>query len=378
MSRRRCKMKKRKMASIAAVLTVLLAFTACGTQQDGDRTVVKEPGKNITIIENDNNEAGPVQISVEKIDQYEGLEITDWLDEQTVVLSKENRELGKMYLTEVGELYPRSLYLYDLDTKEYKTLVAQKNMFLWGAVFSPDKKHLLYHEFTIGDTSHYLMNLDDGDQPPVPEGSLGIAITAEWADAQAVIGVSYAGGAYMADSSGRITQISGLQEEQLFTVQKMQNKIYYVTTATEDSPSSQLYMLDLTTGEKKDLKVENADRVIPSPDGTKILILQWTGTTKKLHLADTEGNILKTVAEGTDVTGVSWSPDQRMIAYRLESVANGTVSSGLYLFDVLAGESVQIAVDTGYAETSWSPSGKKIAVAEPVGKGYNSSIIHLK
>lgn len=370
-------MKNKKSASIAAVLTILLAFTACGTQQDGKRIEIKEPGKSITIIDNADQESGPARISVEKIDRYEGLEITDWLDEQTVVLSKENREFGKMDLLEVSELYPRSLYLYDLDTKEYRTLIVKEKMFFWGATFSSDKKNLLFHEFTIGDTSHYLMNLENPDQSSVSENSLGIAATAEWGDGRNVIGISYAGGAYMADENGKITQIAELQGEQLFSVQKMRDKIYYVTTATENSPASQLYQLDTSTGEKKDMKVENADRVIPSPDGTNILILQWAGTKKQLHLADAEGNILKTVAEGTDVTGVSWSPDRRMIAYRLETVANGTVSSGLYLYDVLAGESVQIAVDSGYAQTSWSPSGRKIAVAEPVGKSYNSSIIYL-
>ncbi len=123
--------------------------------------------------------------------------------------------------------------------------------------------------------------------------------------------------------------------------------------------------------------MEHAGGIFPSPDGKQMLISQRVGSAINLLLADPEGNILRTVAEGTDVTGVSWSPDGQMIAYRLETIANGTVRSGLYLYDLMAGSSVQIAVDIGYAETSWSPSGKQIAVAEPVGKGYNSSIYWL-
>ena len=182
----------------------------------------------------------------------------------------------------------------------------------------------------------------------------------------------------MADMTGKLTQIPELQEEQLFTVQKMQDKIYYITTETEDSPSSQLYMLDLATKEKKDLKVENAYGITPSPDGKQILITQRAGSTKKLLLADAGGNILKTIAQGTEVTGESWSPNQRLITYCLNSVVNGTAGSGLYLYDVLTGTSMQIAVNIGDAEISWSPSGKKIAVAESDGKYYNSSIIYLK
>ncbi len=368
-------MKKMKEAKIAATLAVLLTFTACNMQQEGNRTVIKEPDKSIVIIENGNTETDPIPISVEKIDKYEGMEITDWFDEQTVVLAKENRELGKMSLMENAEFYPRSLYLYNLDTKEYKTVKAQKNMFLGGATLSPDKKHLLYYEYSIGDTAHYLMSMDGGEQSSVAKDNIGIAYTAEWADAQNVIGASYAGGAYMADTARKVTQIAELQEEQLFTVKKTQDKIYYITT---DGPTFQLYMLNQATGEKKNLQVENADGITPSPDGKHILISQGVGSTRRLLVADAEGKILRTIAEGTEVTGVSWSPDQRMIAYRLESVINGTTSSGLYLYDVITGKSMQIAVNTGDAGTCWSPSGKKIAVTELEGRNYNSSIIYLK
>ena len=218
------------------------------------------------------------------------MEITDWLNEQTVVLSKENEELEKMSLLENSEFYPRSIYLYNLDTKEYKTVKAQKNMFLGGATLSPDKKHLLYYEYSIGDIAYYLMNMDEVEQSPVTEDNLGIAYTAEWTDDQNVIGASYAGGAYMADTSRNLTQIAELQEEQLFTVQKIQDKIYYITT---DGPTFQLYMLDLVTKEKKNLKVENADGITPSPDGKQMLITQGTESTRRLLLADAEGNVLR-------------------------------------------------------------------------------------
>ena len=341
-------------------------------QQEENRTVIQEPVESSTDIENKNTETDSPSISIEKIDKYEGMEITDWFDEQTVVLSKENEELGKMSLLENSEFYPRSIYLYNLDTKEYKTVKAQKNMFLGGAILSPDKKHLLYYEYSIGDVAYYLMSMDAVEQSPVTEDNLGIAYTAEWTDDQHVIGASYAGGAYMADTSRNLTQIAELQEEQLFTVQKIQDKIYYITT---DSPSFQLYMLDLVTKEKKNLKVDNADGITPSPDGKQMLISQGTESTRRLLLADAEGNILKTIAEGSEVTGASWSPNQLMIAYQLKSIINGVDSSGLYLYDVLTDKSVQIAENVGNAKIRWSPSGKKIAVTELDERNYNSSII---
>ena len=310
-------MKKLKILVFAALLLVLSTLTACSMRQEETRTVIQEPVESSTDIENKNTETDSPSISIEKIDKYEGMEITDWLNEQTVVLSKENEELEKMSLLENSESYPRSIYLYNLDTKEYKTVKAQKNMFLGGATLSPDKKHLLYYEYSIGDVAYYLMSMDAVEQSPVTEDNLGIAYTAEWTDDQHVIGASYAGGAYMADTSRNLTQIAELQEEQLFTVQKVQDKIYYITT---DSPSFQLYMLDLVTKEKKNLKIDNADGITPSPDGKQMLISQGTESTRRLLLADAEGNILRTIAEGSEVTGASWSPNQLMIAYQLKSV----------------------------------------------------------
>ena len=344
-------------------------------QQEESRTVIQEPVDSSTDIENKNTETDSPSISIEKIDKYEGMEITDWLNEQTVVLSKENEELEKMSLLENSESYPRSIYLYNLDTKEYKTVKAQKNMFLGGATLSPDKKHLLYYEYSIGDVAYFLMSMDAVEQSTVPEDNLGIAYSAEWTDDQHVIGASYRGGAYLADTSRNLTQIAELQEEQLLTVQKVQDKIYYITT---DSPSFQLYMLDLVTKEKKNLKIDNADGITPSPDGKLMLISQGTESTRRLLLADAEGNILKTITEGSEVTGASWSPNQLMIAYQLKSVINGVDSSGIYLYDVLTDKSVQVAANVGNANIRWSPSGKKIAVTELDERNYNSSIIYLK
>ena len=368
-------MKKLKILVFAALLLVLSTLTACSIWQEENSTVNIEPSESITVNGNKSTETDSPSISIEKIDKYEGMEITDWLNEQTVVLSKENEELEKMSLLDNSESYPRSIYLYNLDTKEYKTVKAQKNMFLGGATLSPDKKHLLYYEYSIGDTAYYLMSMDAVEQSPVTEDNLGIAYTAEWTDDQHVIGASYAGGAYMADTNRNITPITELSGEQLFTVQKIKDKIYYITT---DSTSFQLYMLDLVTKEKKNLKVENADGITLSPDGKQMLITQGTEPTRRLLVADAEGNVLRTIAEGSEVTGASWSPNQQMIAYQLKSSINGVDTSGIYLYDVLTDKSVQIMENVGAAKIRWSSSNKKIAITELNEKNYNSSIVYLK
>jgi len=124
--------------------------------------------------------------------------------------------------------------------------------------------------------------------------------------------------------------------------------------------------------------VDNADGITPSPDERLMLISQGTESTRRLLLADAKGNILKTIAEGSEVTGTSWSPNQLIIAYQLKSSINGVDSSGLYLYDVLTDKSVQIAANVENAIIRWSPSGKKIAVTELDERTYSSSIIYLK
>ncbi len=365
-------MKQSKLLAIAFV--ILLTFTACRKEQEGNKIVIKEPDKSNTVIDNEGIKEELPVITVEKIDRYEGAEITDWLDEQTVVLAKENTDFDKMSLLEKSDFYPRSLYLYQLETKEYKALKTEKNMFLGGATLSPDKKYLLYYEYSIGDIAHYLMNLEEGMQTPLKEEALGLAITARWADAHTVIGASYAGGAYTADTDSNLTQLEELSGEQLYTVVKAQDKLYYVTIGD----TLQLHMLNLTTGEKRNLDVENADQIIPSPDGKQLLITQWTENSKKLLVADAEGNILKTIAEGADVTGTAWSPDQQRIAYQFKAVYNGVESNGLYIYDVLTGKSIHMGENIKNVNISWSPSGQKLAVAEYGDSGYSSSIIYLK
>lgn len=368
-------MKRLGILVIAKLLIVLSTLTACSMRQEETRTVIQEPGDSGADIENKNTDTDSLSISIEKIDKYEGMEITDWLNEQIVVLSKENEELEKMSLLENSEFYPRSIYLYNLDTKEYKTIKAQKNMFLGGAILSPDKKHLLYYEYSIGDVAYYLMSMDASEQSPMTENNLGIAYTVEWTDEQHVIGASYAGGAFMADTNRNLTPITELPEEQLFTVHKIKDKIYYITT---DSSSFQLYMLDLVTKEKKNLKVENVDGITLSPDENQILITQGTESTRRLLLADAEGNILRTIAEGSEVTGASWSPNQQMIAYQLKSSISGVDTSGIYLYDMLTDKTVQIMENVGTSKIRWSSSNEKIAITELNERNYSSSIIYLK
>lgn len=358
---------------IATVFVALLVSTGCYGEKKGNRTVIEKPGGTITVIDDAGQTAGKPAVAVQGIDRYENMEISDWLDESTVVVSKLNEDLGKMSLAELSDAYPRSLYLYRLDTGEYKLLKEQKDIFLGEATLSADKKNLLYSEASLGDPVYRVMNLDTLAGFGLVGEPIGGAISASWVDNGSIIGAAYSGGAYLAHTSGQIEKIAELQDESLVIVRSMNNKIYYNTNADES-----LHMLDLSTKMKTNLNLDHVYNSVPSPNGDQLLVLQSIDKNLRLILCDADGSNRKTIAEGTELGGVSWSQDQRMIAYTLKADVNGSTVHGIYLYDVLNGEATQVAVGTGIAQTHWSPSGESLAYTEWNGTQFNSHVVHVE
>lgn len=366
-------MKKTKMIIMGLAIALLVFTTACSSEEDANRVIIKEPGETITVIDDAGKEAGEPGVSVEKIERYDNVEISDWLDDETVIVSKENTSLEKMKLEELSDSYPRSLYAYNLNTKQYELLKEQDDVFLGGAALSSDKKHLLYHEFDLGDPVYHVLNLDTLDSFGIIGNPIGGAVSAKWADKETIIGAAYSGGAYTASTTGNISSIAGLNDEALFIVERMKDKVYYNTNSNES-----LMVLNLATKEKTSLNLDHVYGVVPSPDGNQLLVLQSNGSKRVMILCDADGGNQKTIAEGTELGGVSWSSDQRMIAYSEKADVNGITVEGLYLYDMLTGKSTQLAVDIENAVTSWSPSGNALVYTEWSGNQYNSSIVHLK
>ncbi|MHA7967447.1 TolB family protein [Paenibacillus sp. CAU 1782] len=366
-------MNKTKWLSMAVVPVLVMSMTACAKGNDGGRVVIQEPGRTITVVEEPATETGDLDISVEGIQSHENVEISGWLDNETVIVSMENKSLDKMSLAELADSYPRSLYLYHIGTRQFELLKEQKEVFLSGAGLSPDKKHLVYQAYNLGDPVFYMMDMDTLDTTPLTGGSIGGAMSAGWGTDGTVIGAAYSGGAYRATVSGDIGTVPGMEGELLVIAKGIGDSIYYNTNA-----DGTLKVMDLATGAKTSLGLENVYGVYPSPDGKQLLVLQYNGSKSSLILCGLDGSNPKRIAEGAELGGVSWSPDQRMIAYSQKADGNATAASTLYVYDMLTGESTPIAVDVGQASTSWSPSGKELAYAEWTGSQYNSSIVTLK
>lgn len=310
-------------------------------------------------------------VYVEIIDRFENMEISDWLDENTVVVSKENQALDKMSLLELSDYYPRSLYLYNISTNEYKLLKEEENLFLGGATLSQDNNHLLYYEFALGDLAYYVMDIHTSDGFGIQGDSFGGAISAVW-DGNEVFGATYNNTIYRASSTGKITILDEVGEEGLYIVRKIKDYIYYNTSYDQD-----LVMFNMNTGEKVELGIKNVYDLIPSPNGNQMLILQGDDRKSTLFISDLNGSNKVVIAEGEGIGGASWSPNEQLIAYRMRSSKEGSEGNSLYIYDVKNNESIIIVDDILDAITSWSPSGQKLAYTESDGVQYNSNIIHL-
>ncbi len=364
-------MKNTIITKNIAVLSLLLFAVGCAGAPGGDRVIIDEPGKNITVIEETPEESKKPVISVVKIDRFEHMEISDWMNEHTLIVSKENTTLDKMDIPEASGAHPKSIYTYDLAKDKYQLLKAMNGGNLGGAILSSDRRTLLYHEFTVGDPAFYLTDMDFDDDPLALGRMITSAMSAQWAADDTVIGASYNGGAYVSDTSGNVTFVEGLKNESLIVTDKVSSFLYYTL------PDETLWKMDLQTREKVSLGLSNVYSLSHSPDGREILVVQSDGAKFTLSLFDTDGGSHALIDEGQEIGAVSWSPDQRMIAYQLKNDADGRTSSGLYVHDMLTGETSRIAVDVAPYATTWSPSGKELVFNESDGTTYNSSIVYL-
>lgn len=366
-------MKKIQIIKIICSLFLLLTAAGCVEDSEGDKLTIDEPGNTITIIDNGENETGEPGISIKKIDTYEKMKISDWMDTDTVIVSKENESLGKMILEELSDSYPRSLYLYNLKTKEYKLLKEEKQLNLGGAKLSPDKKNLLYNGNSLGDPSYYVLNLETLKSFGISGEPIGGATSASWADKDTVIGTGYWNGVYYASIDGKITSLKELEQKNVYIVEKIKDTVYY-STADDNT----MMALDLSTREITRMNLLNVFGLYPSPDENQMLVLQHKGAKQFLLLCNRDGSNAKTIAEGVELGGVSWSPDQRMIAYTMKGDGSGAAVSSLHLYDMLTGKSTQIAVDILNASTCWSPSGDELVYTQWDGKQFSSSIVYLE
>ncbi len=368
-------MKKKRIAQVMCALILLMTATGCSVKNEDNKVDLPDTGGTITIVDEDTTDVEEPGLTIGNIENLDKMEISDWLDAETVIVSKENDTLDKMSLTELSDSYPRSLYLYNIKTKEFKLLKAEQDLNLGGAKLSPDKKNLIYSGYSLGDATYYVLNLETLESFTLTGegfGNLGSAGSAKWAEDSTVIGAGYTSGAYYADMEGKITTIPEFDQKAIYIIDKIGDTIYY-NTADDNT----LMSYNLSTKETKNLGIASVVSVYPSPENNQLLVLQYNGSKQALVISDLDGTNVKTIAEGVELGGASWSPNQQLVAYYSKSEGNTNSVGALMVYDLLTGKATQVAVDVENVTTCWSISGEELTFTQWDGIQYNSSIVTL-
>ncbi|GIO37107.1 hypothetical protein J41TS12_19680 [Paenibacillus antibioticophila] len=359
---------------------ILAAISACSAAREDSGAAGNDPSPSNQSnnsnhsLEEENNQSDRTGVSAELIQRYEGVELADWVDEHTLIAAKENDSLEPLELEELAGTYPKSLYLLDLDTEQFQLLKEQEGANLGEARLSPDKQHLLYSEYTLGDPAYHVIDLKTKESFAIETEGGHAAMSAHWGDDGTIVGASYRGGAYSSTVQGRATGIDGLTEGPVVIVRKWKGTLFY---STGDNPA--LVMLDTANGgQAGSTQLEQVQDVLFRREGQELLVVQYLndGNMMRMGLAGRNGENYRKLAEGTEISGVSISPDQTLVAYQLTE-SDDPSSKGIYLLDLDTGESVKVGDNIEYATTSWSPSGDKLAYSSWDGEQRNSTIVQV-
>lgn len=361
-------MKRKNIALTLLAALILTAVTGCASGKTPDVTPGEKPGEDIVIIGEEGEEPSAT-ITVNSIEALKGMEVTGWVNEHTVILSKENTGLPKLSLEDLKDFHPRSLYSYDLDTKEFTLLQGKENFNLWGAELSKDKKNLFYYEYTLGDPAYFIMPLSpsNGNGTLIEE-----AMSGEWTSENALIGPSYKGGVFIISPGGAVEHIEELKEMNVVHAVQIKDAVIF----TEISSTS-LKKFDLNTREITTLPLQNVYSILPSPSGTHFTAVLGDGAKSTLILSDADASTRTVLAEGISISAVSWSQDQRMISFYLKKDVNGAANEGLYIYDLLSGTTTLVAVDGEIQRSVFDGSGTQLSYTKYTGTGADSTILTL-
>ncbi|GGD75613.1 hypothetical protein GCM10010911_36970 [Paenibacillus nasutitermitis] len=375
--------KRKRGAAFLLLNACMLVLTACGGQgtMNGDgteREVIKKPDKTITVIDNPPVETDH-QMEVAHIDELKGIQGLDWLSENKIIVNKDNIKM-KPATIEGEQRYPRNLYIRDLAApdQEDKVLVeAPDNQSF--ALLSADKKYLFYKKNIEDTATGYIMNMATRESVRTGKGELH-ANEGEWIDNERVIFSLITGSIVTSDVTGHTEVVLPVEEiVQNATKASERNATivpkadYSILNATQrgstvyyTSGQDKLYAYNLETKEKKILE-RKVIWFVPTHDNTQTALVKRTSETE-MELTVTDSGLQKklTLAKGTQIYGMSWSPDGTKLVYMVISQGDGV--NGIFVADTVSGKTTPIAVDAknGSGLLRWSPSGSKLLTSSAV------------
>jgi TolB protein len=349
---------KRTFRRLSLSTLILLAIAGCQLQDTvvGDRN--ETSSKRITVIDNPEKTKYEESIvdALVRLDDVRGM---DWLDEEEIIVDRENRDFGTPEKAEGIEWYPHNIYVHSL-VSGVQTPLLKANEFQGYAQVNPDRTKIFYKTFFLQANtgkgylydipSHKAQSFTDIDAMDVQNG--------RWVDNESVVYATIDGKIYLA-SMGNSKPRLLLDSQILFVTNLayMNGRLYY-------SPLEGDLHIKESKKKPQTSSVSNVVWMVPSPDEQRLAIVRRIKSGgMELLVTDLKGKILFAVAQDSQIFGTAWSPDGNKLAYA-GITPNGT-ARGIYVADATTGLSVPLTVDVKFIADPlrWSPTGTRLMVS---------------
>lgn len=358
-------MINRKLLVGVLVISALGGIVGCAQYK------AQANNKNITVIKDTKDILAP-KVVASKINTYEGVIGHDWINDNKIAITKENKALQPIKIDNAkikADFEVKNLYFYDINSKEEKG-IGDQSKFQNDAISSPSNKYIFYiNEFEEKATGNIVdsqgntkLKISDND---IDEYDLS---EAQWVNDEELIAPCHSiKGFVIINIDGNIKKIKDVEKGTMGTKDplnglsitnpiKVGDKIYYETIHSGADDDNKIKVYDIKKKEKKELIKDSVREFSLSPDQKQLLIItsNLDKDVNELIITDLEGKQREVLAEGY-IFGARWSPDGTKVAY---------ISSqeGLYVVDVKTKKSSLICAGEYYEPIEWSPAGKKIMI----------------
>lgn len=346
---------------IVGITTVGLMASLAGCAPKEDiKASVEQSGVQTEAVdtseENITEEVTSNIVEVESIDRYENIRINDWIDEESIIMTRDNNDY-EVISNRTGDYYPKNLYTFNLVTEGDELLIGN-NIHVTNASISSDGKHIFYISCIGGFGTGFIADIDGNNKIQVTDSDEIFIYEGTWLDDDNVI-FAGRGRIAIANVDGSTTDaLIDKNSLELGTPVKIDSKLYYYRN---QSDVRQLVSYDLDSKEEKVIADETNDIVV-SPDNTHMAALITKDGKTQLIVLDNEGNQTYAFMTSEQIYGVNWSPDGSKIAY---SCSTDQEYKGLYISDIGTGETTLVSSDLDLItdKVKWSPSGKKLGVS---------------
>ncbi|MBF8983682.1 PD40 domain-containing protein [Lutibacter sp. B2] len=363
-------MIRKKLLIGTLVMSALVGTIGCA-QYNAEG---QEENKAVTVIK-ETKDILATEVVASKIDTYEGVIGYDWLDENKVVITKENKALKPIKIDNAklkADFEIKNMYSYNLDSKEEKS-IGDQSKFQDGAIFSPNHKHMFYRNEYEKQSTGYIVNSQNDTEVKISDPSIDEydLSEAQWINNEELImPCNSIKGFAIVNIDGTITKIKDVESGVMGTKDplnglsitnpmKVGDKIYYVTIHRGADDDDKIKVYDMNKKEKKELMKDEVQGLSLSPNKEQLLILtsNLEKNVNELIVTDLEGKEREVLAEGY-IFGATWSHDGTKVAY----ISNEEGHEGVSVVDLKTKKESLISIGEYYIPIAWSPSDKKIMV----------------